>query len=284
VTGEKLDAAAFTDLLASASAQLETFKVLSTQEMATILGAERQRQLTGCSDDTSCMSEIGQALGAGLLLQASIGKVGDTYLITARLVDAARARVLSRGSLQTRSADLLLKGLWQVAEQVFDGYGATLSGEAAERFSRHPKLTPPTALTQSDHGPSRPTFGASLNGVFGYQPLSVASHRSSLGGEVYATMRAGRLDVGVGAAIAPSPGARLSVMVALIDSRFRLDVGLRGAAYFGLGVYGGGLGAQGEFAITSWFSAQLWAAGEVYPVAGSVVIAVLGGAGVGAHF
>jgi hypothetical protein len=81
VPNEKLDGSAFSEMLVSSVDQTGLFKVISSAEIATLLGAERQRQLMGCSDD-SCLTELTEALGARLLLQGQVGNEVDPIVRT----------------------------------------------------------------------------------------------------------------------------------------------------------------------------------------------------------
>src|SRR5947207_17625 len=45
------------------------FNVLSSKDVETLLGVERQKQMLGCADDaSSCLSELAGALGARFVL------------------------------------------------------------------------------------------------------------------------------------------------------------------------------------------------------------------------
>lgn len=64
-TAEKLDAAAFSEMLVGAIDEPHLFHVISAKDIATMIGIERQRQLSGCSDEaSSCAAEIAGAVGA----------------------------------------------------------------------------------------------------------------------------------------------------------------------------------------------------------------------------
>jgi TolB-like protein len=71
-------------------------EVIGRSDINALLGLEKQRQLLGCGEDTSCLVEIGGALGVDYLLTGSLGRLGALYRVDLRLVDARKARVLDR--------------------------------------------------------------------------------------------------------------------------------------------------------------------------------------------
>lgn len=282
VPGEKLDANAFTEMVVSSVSGSGQFRVIGGQEIRTMIGVERQKQLMGCSEDSTCMSEIGNAMGSNLVLNANVGRVGDTYLVTLKLVDGAKARVVARSALQTRDANALLGVMWHGTQEVLNAYGAALPKAEAERWAQRPKQEPPAAITAQASTPS--FFGATVLAVGGLQVLSEPGKRGSIGAEVDLTFRHAQLDVAAGVIIGPNIGARIAASWAVYDSRLRLAVGLRGAAYPGLGLYGGGPSFGAEFALTKNFGLTAIGAGEIYPAPGLPVVALLGSLGATARF
>src|SRR5438309_267107 len=67
----------FADHLAK-QLELHGLKVTSRSEMQALLGLERQKELMGCSDEStaSCLAELAGALGADGVLTGTLGKVG----------------------------------------------------------------------------------------------------------------------------------------------------------------------------------------------------------------
>ena len=65
--------------------------VIGQGEINAMLAVEKQRDVLGCSGEVSCLAEIGGALGADHLTVGSIGRIGQVYLLTLKLVDTRRA-------------------------------------------------------------------------------------------------------------------------------------------------------------------------------------------------
>jgi len=71
---------------------------LGSRDIANMLSLEEERaKLTGCVDET-CMAEIGGALGVRLLVASSIGRIGNQFLVTVKVLDVKAARVLKRAT------------------------------------------------------------------------------------------------------------------------------------------------------------------------------------------
>jgi len=85
------------------------FDVLGSADIASMITLEEERiKMTGCADD-ACLAEIGGALGVQLMGAASIGVVGVQYVLTVKILDVARARVLARATqtLPKRDTELI---------------------------------------------------------------------------------------------------------------------------------------------------------------------------------
>lgn len=64
-------------------------KVTTKNDMAQVLGVERQKQLLGCtSDSTSCLAELAGALGVAQLLSGSVAKTESGYVSTLKVIDS----------------------------------------------------------------------------------------------------------------------------------------------------------------------------------------------------
>jgi len=85
-----------TEVLTSEIDKSKTFqRVVSAQDVSALLGYERLNQIVGCTD-TSCLTEIGGALGVERLLASNIGKVGETYVINLKLINVPESKTEAR--------------------------------------------------------------------------------------------------------------------------------------------------------------------------------------------
>ena len=73
--------------------------VVTSREIATLLGVERQKQLLGCGEAaTSCIAELANALGADAIVVGDVGRFDSTFQINVKVIAAADATVLAQGS------------------------------------------------------------------------------------------------------------------------------------------------------------------------------------------
>jgi len=82
-----------TQVLSAEIKKVEGAQVISRDDLFAMLQFEQQKQLLGCSDDISCLAEIGGALGVDKLIVGNVGKLNDTYVISLNLIDAQKAQV-----------------------------------------------------------------------------------------------------------------------------------------------------------------------------------------------
>jgi hypothetical protein len=85
-----------TDVVAATIADAGNFAVMTRAEMRRMLEIEQEKQILGCESDISCLAEVGGALGAALFVTGTVGRVGDSTLLSLALVDTFGARVRAR--------------------------------------------------------------------------------------------------------------------------------------------------------------------------------------------
>lgn len=83
------------------------FEVLSTRDVQALLGLERQKQLMGCSEAESCMTELSGAIGARFVMSGSLARLGDAYQLTLTTMDSQKAQPLGRATRLARSLEAL---------------------------------------------------------------------------------------------------------------------------------------------------------------------------------
>lgn len=96
--------------------------VTSADDVRTMIGFERQKELLGCSD-TSCLAEIGGALGVDELVTTEVGLLGTQYVVNLSRIDIKKARSISRSTRSAVGIDALVG--------VLDGAVAELYGTIA---------------------------------------------------------------------------------------------------------------------------------------------------------
>jgi len=102
----------FTDALTAEVQARGYFEVISSRDIQTLLGLERQKQLLGCADDAqSCMAELSGALGARFVLTGSLAKLGDAWQLTLSTLDTKKAQPIGRATRIAKDVEALRRGL-----------------------------------------------------------------------------------------------------------------------------------------------------------------------------
>ncbi|MBL8951033.1 MAG: hypothetical protein JNK82_09670 [Myxococcaceae bacterium] len=94
------------------------YQVLSSRDIASMLGVERQKQLMGCGDDSSnCMIELSGALNARYVLGGNVTKFGDALQLNLQLFDNQKSVVVHRATRLAKSeSELRTQVLYAVAD------------------------------------------------------------------------------------------------------------------------------------------------------------------------
>lgn len=102
------DAAVFTEKLADVLLRTGKVRVMERSQMDKIL-AEQGFQSSGACDSSECAIQMGRLLGIERIVVGSVGKVGETYSLSLRLVDVATGEVQrsANGSLRGAIDDAL---------------------------------------------------------------------------------------------------------------------------------------------------------------------------------
>lgn len=76
-----------TELVASEVKRVEGVSVLGMSDVEALLEVESDRAQLGCTDDNSCLAELGGALGVDKIITGEVGRVGKRLLIGLRMID-----------------------------------------------------------------------------------------------------------------------------------------------------------------------------------------------------
>ena len=124
------------DGAARGAAGAPNVQVMSQGEIVALLGLDKTKQMLGC-DDASCITELGHALDAEKLVSGSLTILDRTSLLTVRLIDAKRARTLSRATatLSDATEPELIDNARRLAHEVMTGEKLDTSGTLRVRVS-----------------------------------------------------------------------------------------------------------------------------------------------------
>lgn len=94
------------------------FEVVTSADIQTMLGVERQKQLTGCSESSnSCTAEIAGAMGSRFVLSGSVTKLGDALQLSMQMLDTNKSQTIARSVRLASDERALAEQLpWALAE------------------------------------------------------------------------------------------------------------------------------------------------------------------------
>ncbi|NMB74528.1 MAG: hypothetical protein GYA21_05300 [Myxococcales bacterium] len=85
------------DLLLEAMLSRHGIRAVGPSDVRSLLAAEQQAQLLGCSDE-GCMTRLAGILGADFLVGGTIGKLDNLFVLNLQIIDAREGKVTSRAS------------------------------------------------------------------------------------------------------------------------------------------------------------------------------------------
>ncbi len=108
-----------TDRFRSKAVADGTFRIMERGAMDEILD-EQKFQLSGCTSD-ECIVEMGQFLGVQYMLGATVGRVGDTFAISMRMISVESGEIIKTANFDiTGKIDrLLTEGISEAAKLMF---------------------------------------------------------------------------------------------------------------------------------------------------------------------
>lgn len=94
-------------------------KVVSDADIKTILGGEEKKQRCGV-DGTSCIAEIGAALGVPEAVSGDLGRMGDYWILNLRRINVREAEVIKRVARQIKGdVNILIESIPPAVAELF---------------------------------------------------------------------------------------------------------------------------------------------------------------------
>lgn len=114
-------------------------RVVGTAEIEQTISLEQQKQLLTC-DTTGCFAEIAGALDVDLILHGNVGRVGDLYAVSLKIVDAHSSTSVATvtRTLDAASESILLTSM----DAILDDLLAQLRGAAPSAVVEKPLPAP----------------------------------------------------------------------------------------------------------------------------------------------
>jgi hypothetical protein len=118
-------------------------EVITAEEIGTLLGVERQKQLLGCTDEgSSCLAELANALGSNATVRGSVALIGGEYRVEITVLSTS-AKVLVDYSSRGTDERGVIDALDEAAQKVADGLAAPALGVSTARRHLHTKSVVP---------------------------------------------------------------------------------------------------------------------------------------------
>src|ERR1035437_9319318 len=134
------EAVILSEALASELQNSGEVRVMERSQMERIL-SEQGFQKSGACSGTECAVEVGQLLGIDSMVVGSVGKLGRTFVLVARMVDVTSGEVLKSSTRQAQGEiDQILTGL--------------VPDVAADLTGRSAKVVPPPVAKYSSPPPT----------------------------------------------------------------------------------------------------------------------------------
>jgi hypothetical protein len=113
-------------------------RITTAEDVANVLGLERQKQLLGCDNGESCTAEVAAALGADALVTGTLAKAGSSFVITLRGVNTVNGQPFATASARLKSEDELLSFIdaeaKSFAARMIDAYQLFVEERTAPRI------------------------------------------------------------------------------------------------------------------------------------------------------
>ena len=124
---------AFTDHLVQ-QLGAQGLKVVSSSDISSVLGLDRQKTLLGCVE-SSCTAELAGALGVDAIVTGSVARVAPTVLVNVRVISAKNGQVLAAFSESATGAETVPKTLERAAIHIAEAVIAETTPRSRSRLS-----------------------------------------------------------------------------------------------------------------------------------------------------
>jgi hypothetical protein len=155
--------------------------VMGGSDLRATLDLEQAKAAVGCNDN-SCLAELGGALGVPFLAHVSIGKLGDEFVLTLKVISVEEAKVLGRAMRTASKEAQLLKLIAELAKEA-----AKVSDSGAVKTAPPLQETPKRAVAVDQPGPAPATAKGSKGKVLRYTGLGTTAVGLGLGGLYFAS-------------------------------------------------------------------------------------------------
>lgn len=158
--------------------ELAGIRVITPSEVATMIGIERQKQLLGCSGGTSCLVELGNALGADGVLTGDLARLDASFHVNIKVLGARDGQLLSLYTGEADGERALLDELTRAARRIAPELGTGL----------HKKVEARAVATETPRNVIGLNIGSPLLGVYQAEYERMLTDRWSILAETTLTL------------------------------------------------------------------------------------------------
>ncbi|MBK7857189.1 MAG: hypothetical protein IPJ65_00940 [Archangiaceae bacterium] len=108
--------------------------VITSEEISALLGVEREKQLLGCSDGSSCMAELGNALGCGAVVRVSVARLDASLRANISVLSAIDGAVKAETSVTADGQERFFSELDGAAARLADQLTPKTGGQVRKLF------------------------------------------------------------------------------------------------------------------------------------------------------
>ena len=124
------------DLIVVTVGQVPSVQALSGDDVRRMIALQAERQQVGCDDDTECLTELADALGAQLVLSGRAGQLGDRVVLNLNLLDVGEAKAIGRRTIVIKSMRKAPKLLEREIKALFAEAQLQEAGTSSYRAAR----------------------------------------------------------------------------------------------------------------------------------------------------
>lgn len=117
---EEKDVDSLTGIITAEIEKRMGVKAVSDADVRALVQGEEKRQKCGGGDNSSCIAEIGAALGASEAFSGDLGRVGDYWLLNLRHINVRQGKVVGRAGLRIKGdSNALIEAIPRAVAELF---------------------------------------------------------------------------------------------------------------------------------------------------------------------
>jgi TolB-like protein len=147
----KLDtlASAVTEQVMTELNETGRIDVVGSSDLAAVLGMERQRQLLGCSEQsTTCLAELSSALGAPWLVLGTLSQAGKALRLDLKLIRADDGKAVWRSGKSLKDEGVVFDAVSGLVKGLVEALKPPTIAELAAAKPPPPLVAPPVITAQ----------------------------------------------------------------------------------------------------------------------------------------